>query len=107
MTFVMIFLREGPGKSRKFGLFADAERDALRDIRPVAVERPEAIDTGLEIGGQPEANSAIGRWRGDPHDRLGQGVPAVVVDQHDFSADHEIAVRRANNPVLKFDERND
>jgi hypothetical protein len=103
----MILLAERPEKSRKFALSGNAEGHALRDVRPMAVQRAKKVSPRLEWGRQPDPNRAIGDWRGDPDEGFGQLESAVLVDQQDLGADHQVAVSRRNNLVLKFNERND
>jgi hypothetical protein len=103
----MILLAESSEKSRKFAPSGNAEGHALRDMRPMAVQRAKEVIPRLEWGRQPDPNRAIGGWRGDPDNGFGQLVSAVLVDQQDLGADHQVAVSRRNNLVLKFNERND
>src|SRR5215470_367962 len=103
----MIFPAESPEKSRKFALSGDPEGQALRDMRPMAVQRAKEVSPRLEWDGQPDPNRAVGGWRGDPDERLRQLLPALLVDQQDPRADHQVAVSRRNNLVFKFNERND
>src|SRR5450759_4910871 len=77
-----------------------------RRVLAAPVERLQIICAGLDGIRQPDPQRTVGGRRRDRDDRIGQLLPAGLVDKHDLRPEHQVQVLCRNDAIFKFHEIN-